>query len=190
MWYISACFELKVLKVEVSGHRRGKCLSMLTGCRSSMSWGMSLWVGGGLVGAVLHVRSMLSCRLWVCICFKAVSSSLYGKGAFGSAIGNCATGLAYRLQSHTGDKVGSVSFMPLTTFSSISATGGAGCTVLFIGGRPRLLFLGMVWLRSIGGNAVDLFWAITADGSLKILTLRLGPLVAKFVLNRMGIAIF
>ncbi len=178
-----------LLKVEVSRRMRGKCLSISTGCRSSMTWGMLLWVGG-LTVAVLHVRSTLSCRLCICICFNAVSSSLYGSGALGWMVGNGAAGTACRLQCLRGNKVGRVSFMSLTILSSISAIWGVGCTVLFKGGRSRPLFLGAVWLRSIHGNAVDLLLAMIAGGSLWTLALGWGPLVVGSVLNILGIAIF
>ncbi len=116
-----------LLKVEVSGRRWGKCLFMLTGCRSSMTWGMLLWVGG-LAGAVLREGP----HYLVDYAYVFVLRPLHHHYmVMVHQVGNYATGTACRLRFLTGNKVGCVSFMSSTIFSSISAMGGAGCTVLF-----------------------------------------------------------
>ncbi len=62
---------------------------------SSVTRGMLLSVGG-LAGAVLCGRSILSCRLRVWICFKAVSSLMNGDGS-GVANTCCAIGAGCHL---------------------------------------------------------------------------------------------
>ncbi len=169
----------------LKGSRRGKCLSILTSCKVSVTWGMLL-VLAGLVGAVLHVRSKLSCRLCVWICFKAVSLSENGFVS-GRAITCVITGAGCHLRCLTGYKFCKVSFRSSATTSGI---GIIGSVALFLSRRPRLLFSGAGWLTSRSGKAVDLFRAITAGGSRRMLALAAGPDLSVLSVNRLGIASF
>ncbi len=74
------------------------------------------------------MRSMLSCRLQVCICFIAVCSSINGNGASGWAMAGCACGTACLLHRCflTGNKVGKVSLMSSVTSGSTSGIAGVG----------------------------------------------------------------
>ncbi len=93
---------------------------------------------------------------------------MYGKWSgsvitVGGGIGTC------RLQRLVGYMVGNVLFRSSTTFSSMSGMFAVGGFTLTARVHPHPLLLGAVCEISRGGNAVDLFLAITAGGSLRIL---------------------
>ncbi len=143
MRYISANLKLKVFG-ESWGHWR-------------KMWKMSIHVNGllvsiiigilscvfGLSGAVLLVRSMLSCRFRVCVCFIAVWSSMNGNGASGWTMSGCACRTACLLHNHF--------FIGTRLVKSHWYLEQH----LIEGGRPHSHFLRAVVPRSTGGKAVD-----------------------------------